>query len=158
MHQIVIYAPSGGTEESSDSVVMIINCLSLFFGTWGRTRGLKPFFPLQARNRRTHRGFCTPEDPAGPCLVSSAPNNTKEEVALWLGTVATILQDLPMRSSAAEAFRSPQILLRELVANSLHLHVTFSFSYVYVSLLIVGTLCYWKLNFKTSCGSTSHIT
>ena len=53
---------------SRDSIVLIINFLTLLFGTQGRPGRKKPF--STNKKRETLRGFCTQEGPTGSCLVS----------------------------------------------------------------------------------------
>ena len=50
---------------------LLSNCMSLLFGTQGRTRKLKPF----STNKKlgAQRDFCTQADPAGPCSASIPP-------------------------------------------------------------------------------------
>ena len=85
MPQIIIYIPSRGTRGavtllwlnccvltvfplflySLDS--LIINCLSLLFGTWGRPRKLRVFYKQEVGDMEE---LLYPEGPAGSCLVS----------------------------------------------------------------------------------------
>ena len=47
---------------------LISNCLNLPLETQGSSRRLEPF--LHKKEKGTHKGFDTWEDPVGPCLVS----------------------------------------------------------------------------------------
>lgn len=68
MHQIVIYIPSGGTR--SPVTILIIKCLSLGFGTLGRSGRLKPFYKQETGHRE---GLLYLERPHRVLLCSIPP-------------------------------------------------------------------------------------
>ena len=73
MHQIAVSIPSGGT-TSPVPLVVVINCLSMLFGTQGRPRRLKSFFFfLPNKKWGPWRDIFAWEGPTGSCLVSVLP-------------------------------------------------------------------------------------
>lgn len=63
--------PFRRNQEICDSIVLIVNSLSLPFGTPGRLRRINIF--LQRRNRGQGGGFCTWEGPTESGLASISP-------------------------------------------------------------------------------------